>query len=127
MLILIRGLPGSGKSTMAKMFAGFEHCETDEWFMRDGEYCFAPMQLAEAHQWCQEKVLDALRGGADVVVSNTFVKRWEMQPYINMAEDLGVELKILTATGDFQNTHGVPAEVLERMRANWEPTPERYA
>lgn len=39
-LVLIRGLPGSGKSTMAKVLAqvGYEHYEADMFFERDGVY-----------------------------------------------------------------------------------------
>ena len=127
MLILIRGLPGSGKSTLAKGYAGFKHYEADQFFMRNGEYAFEPARIKEAHQWCQETTANSLLRGENVVVSNTFVKCWEMKPYIDMAENFGIELKIITASGAFQNVHGVPAEVLERMRANWEPTPEQYA
>lgn len=41
-LLLIRGLPGSGKTTMAKQYAqiGYVHCEADQYFERDGEYRF---------------------------------------------------------------------------------------
>lgn len=39
-IILVRGLPGSGKSTVAHYFVGFDffHYETDQFWMVDGEY-----------------------------------------------------------------------------------------
>lgn len=46
-LLLIRGLPGSGKSTMAKEYAkaGYVHCEADQFFEIDGQYRFDASKL----------------------------------------------------------------------------------
>jgi len=44
-LVIIRGLPGSGKSTFAKKFVekGFKHYEADMWMVdKDGNYSFDP-------------------------------------------------------------------------------------
>ena len=38
-LYIVRGVPGSGKSTFAKTLGG-THFETDNYFMIDGEYKF---------------------------------------------------------------------------------------
>ena len=50
-LVLIRGLPGSGKTTMARVLAlvGYEHHEADHYFERDGAYKFDPADLPKAH------------------------------------------------------------------------------
>jgi len=50
---LIRGLPGSGKTTMAKKIEGFEHFEADQYFEKDGSYEFDPSELNSAHEECQ--------------------------------------------------------------------------
>ena len=40
-LILVRGVPGSGKSTFAaKVFPGAFHVENDMFHVKDGEYRF---------------------------------------------------------------------------------------
>lgn len=135
-LVLIRGLPGSGKSTLARQMlvdAGQDendgHFEADMYFvMRDGQYHFNPALIKNAHAWCQAATKDYIKTQLDYmtdlcVVSNTFVKQWEMLPYIEMAKEFGIELDIITATGQYQNVHGVPAEVIERMRNSWEFTP----
>ena len=50
-LILVRGLPGSGKSTIASAIDGSDesyapiHLEADMFFMENGEYKFAPIAL----------------------------------------------------------------------------------
>lgn len=123
LLTLVRGLPGSGKSTMAKAIAmdtGAIHLEADMYFVKDGEYKFDPMQIKFAHEWCQAQALKALMDNRNVVVSNTFVKKWEMQAYFAMASAEVAEVCVLIANGNYGNVHGVPEEVIERMRANWE-------
>lgn len=126
-LILIRGLPGSGKSTIARSLTLYEHFEADTFFLDDeGEYRYDHSKIAEAHKWCQHQTLKALTEGKDVVVSNTFVRIWEMLPYKEMAKTLNVRLTIIEATGKWSNTHGVTPQVIERMRNNWEIIPENF-
>lgn len=124
-LILIRGLPGSGKSTLAKEWVkqGYRHFEADMFFDgRDG-YQYNPEKIGVAHGWCQLATRFALQDGDSVVVSNTFVRLWEMKAYEIIAKEFGIELEILEAKGAWQNIHGVPSAVIERMKANWDPLP----
>ena len=119
MLTLIRGLPGSGKSTMAKGMPGI-HIEADQYFVRDGVYSFDRAKLSEAHAWCLRETETALRNGHRVNVSNTFTQRWEMQPYIGLAASLGVPVDVIEATGNWPNVHSVPDDAIARMRDRWE-------
>lgn len=79
-------------------------------------------QLFEELMARREKpvVVDSLSRGADCVVSNTFTRLWEMQPYIDAAKDAGAEVLVLEARGNWANCHGVPMDAIERMRARWE-------
>lgn len=119
-LVLIRGLPGSGKTTLAKQMTGHEHFEADQFFEVDGAYQFDASKLPAAHAWCVTAANKALSAGRDVVVSNTFTRRWEMRPYFDAAEKIGASVRVIEARGTWENVHGVPAEAIERMRARWE-------
>jgi predicted kinase len=121
-IVLIRGLPGSGKSTLAREYAarGFVHVEADMFFERDGRYEYRPDRVRDAHRWCQRQAERALRQGRSVVVANTFVRKWEMQPYLEMAQRHGAEVDVIVATGRWQNVHGVPPEKVAEMAARWE-------
>lgn len=126
-LILIRGLPGSGKSTKAKEImkqVPAEHFEADMFFINsDGEYKFIPCNIAEAHEWCRKSTEDALNAGKNVIVSNTFVKMWEMDKYLNMD---CASLAIFETVGEYDSIHGVPSDTIKRMKKNWEQLPSCY-
>ena len=113
-LMLIRGLPGSGKTSFARSTFYF-HVEADMFFMRKKEYKFEPKFIKHAHKWCQDTTRDALSNGVSTVVSNTFIRLWEMQPYIDMAEKIGCELFVYRMITNFGNTHNVPDDVVKRM------------
>lgn len=118
-LVLIRGLPGSGKSTMAKVLAqvGYEHYEADMFFERDGVYAFDAARIREAHEWCRSRVTAALSRGARVVVANTFTRRIEMAPYFAMTSNI----RVVEALGRWGSIHNVPEDKLQAMAARWEP------
>lgn len=125
-LYLIRGLPGSGKSTLSQIIcASYEsnigHWEADMFFVGDdGVYRFAPEALKQAHEWCQKMVRHDLEFGMSVVVSNTFTRKWEMEPYLKMATEFCAEVQIIECKGQWESKHDVPADKIEAMRARWE-------
>ena len=120
-LTLIRGLPGSGKSTMARKIAidtGALHVEADMWL--DYSQPYTPEAAKRAHAICQSQARHGLIALDKVVVSNTFTRQWEMQPYLDMARHYGAQVEIITATGDYGSIHNVPDNVIQAMRERWE-------
>lgn len=123
-LILLRGLPGSGKSTAAKLFKDAPHYEADLYFMdAGGNYTFDASKIKDAHNFCRHGVADAMKDGYPViVVSNTFTQEWEMENYYLLAENLGyrVTSMIVENRHDGKNLHGVPEDKIEIMKKRFE-------
>jgi hypothetical protein len=118
-LVLIRGLPGSGKTTLAGSYAGYRHFEADQFFCRDDAYRFDETLLDEAHRTCFENTRNALCRGDNAVVSNTFTRRNEIEPYFA----LGYPTRVVEARGRFTSVHGVSSEVMARLARQWEVWP----
>lgn len=78
-LVLMRGLPGSGKSTKAKKIAGEIGVvySTDDFFMVDGKYLYDPKLIGENHEKNFQRTLKALKEGKPlIVIDNTNIKLW---------------------------------------------------
>jgi predicted kinase len=122
--MLIRGLPGSGKSTVAKLFDKALHFEADMYFLdADGNYHFDASKIKNAHNWCRHSVMDAMKEGHPiVVVSNTFTQEWEMEVYYLLAEELGyrVTSMIVENRHEGKNIHGCPDDKIEKMKTRFE-------
>jgi len=125
-LILLRGLPGNGKSTFAKSLVNKDYChkETDMYFVDgDGNYKFEPSKIKDAHAWCKEEVEFLMKyEHSPIVVSNTFTQEWEMNDYYKMAEELGYMVFSLIVENRHggKNIHGVPDDKLEVMKNRFE-------
>ena len=121
-LYIVRGLPGSGKSTYASKLAdqlGCDYFEADHFFMVDGVYTFDPMRLGEAHRLCFSAVKKAVQNGEDVIVSNTFTTIREVRKYVQLAHDFKYNIVLVHCTGKFGSIHDVPEYTMSAMRARW--------
>ncbi|WYV99145.1 ATPase [Pseudomonas phage vB_PpuM-Amme-3] len=122
MLYLIRGLPGSGKSTFAKCLAkslSARHYEADMYHtIPTGVYNWKPENVHAAHEWCQEYTRKAMEVGLPVVVSNTLTTPKELEPYLAMALEFGYRVTSLVVENRHGgvNVHDVPQATLDKMR-----------
>jgi predicted kinase len=117
-LYIVRGIPGSGKTTYAEGLGLKHHYETDQFWGED--YDFDPSRLREAHQWCQDVTETALADGNDVVVSNTFIRQWEIEPYRRMAERHQADVVEHICRGSYQSVHNVPDHIVAKMERQFE-------
>lgn len=138
-LIIMRGLPGSGKTHLAKqlvnMMVGPNNSykahifSTDDFFMVRGQYQHDKYRLSEAHEWNHNRVAEATKMGVSpVIVDNTNVELWEMEPYLKFGVRNGYIIEVMEPTTPWakkinqlakKNTHNVPLASLKRMSENY--------
>lgn len=139
-LVIMRGLPGSGKSYLARMLVdqtvGDQNyrqfiLSTDDYFMSpNGVYNYDRDKLQEAH--FNNLVLvetRMLKGISPLVVDNTNLAMWHMSPYARAAVKHGYVVEIIEpfthwATNlkelERRNLHGVPRNQLEKQLEQFE-------
>ncbi|XP_014203910.1 uncharacterized protein LOC106636130 [Copidosoma floridanum] len=137
-LILLRGVPGSGKSYLARSIIDQTPDTTynshvfsaDDYFLRSGVYKYDPKQLREAHQYCQRNACQAMREGrSPVLIDNTNTEVWEMEPYAAAGVEYGYIVEILEPQTPWarkvhelekKNTHNVPRSKIQVMLNRYE-------
>jgi len=132
-VVIMRGLPGSGKSTVAKKLAatveGAVIVSADDGLMVGGQYQFDVTKLGAAHGACQAAFKTALAFNKPlVIVDNTNTTPQEIQRYMDMAQNFGYEAVVMVVPCDVdtsaaRNTHGVPREAIERMASRMASIP----
>lgn len=123
-LRLMRGAPGSSKSTSAKrMFPGTLLLENDQFLIRDGKYCWSKESVQDAIKWCTSSVEIALKNGMDVVVANTFTKKRYVAAYEKMAMKYGAKFEVYRCTGNYQNVHGLNSKMVQSFKDAMEDYP----
>jgi predicted kinase len=145
-LVILRGLPGSGKSTFARdllnfaedvCVGGLTKCSADTYFLRpDGVYDWNPKYLKNAHEWCFEQVEEAMSDMGEwsgdcqlIVLDNTNMIKAHYKKYVDLAQEKGYTVREVVI-GKFdkdslkeyaeRNVHGVSLDVIEKMAKKFE-------
>ena len=125
-VVFIRGLPGVGKTTLAKQVWPRRKC-----FAADDYASGGTLSMPIRHAYCKNAIAAYLEGGGRLVVTNTFTQRWEIQDYMAVTDCIiAVPFIIHLHHGVLTDSdlvrrciHGVPQHVMQAMRARWEAWP----
>jgi len=122
MIYLIRGLPGSGKTTYARNCTdpSIKHIEADMWHTTASGYRFDLSEIEASHRWCVAVTEFTIRHEIkNPVVTNTLTTIAECAPYYVLAQKYSVEIRPKTMTGTFGSIHGVPETTVDVMRMRY--------
>lgn len=134
-VIILRGVPGSGKSTETKKYPDAYIVSADHYFIgKDGIYRFDMDKISAAHGQCKSKFEAALKDKRPLVIvdnTNTTVK--ELKFYVEAAKNAGYEVEIVRIDCDpeiaaSRNVHNVPKSSVLKMaqRLAASKLPEHY-
>ena len=87
-VILMRGVPGSGKTYLANLMKdNGVVLSTDDFFINHrGQYVYNPSLLSEAHDWNKRRAEREMKARVNpVIIDNTNLEAWEMEPYVCLA------------------------------------------
>jgi predicted kinase len=118
-VVILRGVPGVGKSTFAAKYPYYHVVSADNFFLQDGFYRFDPSKLGQAHQQCLRDYTGHVVSRHSVLVDNTNITATEIAPYVSLAEAFGLGVKIINLHSSLspadlarRNVHGVPENVI---------------
>lgn len=127
--VIMRGLPGTGKSTIARMLAGVNGAvhSTDDYFYSNERYRFDERRQAEHHNLNFRAFVENLKRQVPVVVcDNTNVRHWNYKRYVDAARAAGYQVHIVCmphvdpSIAWARSRHEVPLRHIELMLKGWE-------
>ncbi len=125
-LIIIRGLPGSGKSTLSEVLSEngkYPVFSIDDYFTDDlGNYNFEYSENHKAYKQCESRTEEAMRASVrKIFIDNVFSLEWEMDAYLKLAGTYNYRVHIVTVENRHgsENVHNVSFAQIERMAAKY--------
>lgn len=140
-MVIMRGLPGSGKSYLARKIIEIimgsdpnnfhNHIfSADDFFIVRGKYFFDKNKISAAHEWNSRRIYFALNKGlSPIIVDNTHTEMWEMNFPVYYGVQFGYIIEIVEPNTPWKwntnllfkkNTHHVPFTSIKKMLDRYE-------
>jgi len=135
-VVIMRGLPGSGKSTyVRKHYPNAFICSADLQRQTDeGKYVYDPLETGRVHTECYYNFLTAMGEAEEcIVIDNTSIRQWEYINYERAASIMGYDVEIIEFVVETledieicinRNRHEVPANVVASFAEGFQSDPE---
>jgi tRNA uridine 5-carbamoylmethylation protein Kti12 len=129
LVYIMRGVPGSGKTTAARGIAGAHGAihSTDDYFYENGVYRRAEEKLEEFHEKNFEAFCESLRREVPIVICDNVNYRYKnFRLYQHEGMKHGYTVAIVTMPHPYpplaaeRNIHGVPESHIRRLIEMWE-------
>lgn len=131
-VIILRGLPGSGKSSVCDLLDPHHLVSMDLFWTKDGSaYNFDYGKLKEAIDWTHQQFIGALEADYPeasplVVVDNVSYMKMHYEFFFEEARKRGCRVHVLHVERPLEECivstkHSVPADKIRQMHSKWEP------
>jgi len=130
-LIIMRGLPGSGKSEKAKQLVedGIIH-STDNYFVQDGVYKFDENNICRFHDLNLMSSIESMKKGVSpIIIDNTNLISFYCEDYVENAKIYGYEIVVVEPESSWafdvdelvkRNVHNTSRDVILAMLKMYE-------
>lgn len=132
-VVVLRGLPGSGKSSFSKAIENQKVivCSADYYHMVDNKYVWKKENAGKAHSSCLFDFISNITGMIQndfvlkIIVDNTNTTMSEIETYLKIATAYDLKTAVVCfnvspETSFKRNIHGVPVKTIARMSENLE-------
>lgn len=122
-LILLRGLPGAGKTELAKVLSEdgrYKIISVDDYFTnpltQDYNFVFSENHIAYK-QAIRNTELAIQAGDSKIFVHHTFTLEWELESYFELAKKFNYKIFVVTVENyhNGKNSHNVSDEQIKKM------------
>jgi predicted kinase len=136
MLVVLRGLPGSGKTTYIKDYLtrhqikDYVICSANDYFNHGTKYKFNPRHLPAAHNECVCDTITAMANKTEcVIVNNPNAQCWEYSHYKLLAKHFSYSVHVIEIDCPTEEhveyfhqrcAYKIPREICLTMRNRWE-------